>query len=311
MFDKSPAGNGRSTRSLVVSLLIHGIAVIAILAVRYTVEPVIARREERVQLIAPARTPKKSDTIRPPRPPRIRLAARVQLPALRPALIDPLQSPVIQAPPPMPAQAVVAEALPAPKPEAPPPPAVQVGALTQVRTGGFANVSAASDPTTHPKPVSTAGFGDATIGTAAVARRSVSSAGFGEAGAASATPGYRGSVRSSGFGDAISVAPTPIAGRALSSPFPQPAIAAQILEKPRPIYTEEARRLQIEGEVQLEVLFGASGEVQILRVVRGLGHGLDENAAHAAMGIRFLPAKREGRAVDSTALVHITFQLAS
>ena len=88
-------------------------------------------------------------------------------------------------------------------------------------------------------------------------------------------------------------------------------IAAQILEKPRPVYTEEARRLQIEGEVQLEVLFGASGEIHILRVIRGLGHGLDENAAHAARAIRFLPAKREGRAVDSTALVHIIFQLAS
>lgn len=67
----------------------------------------------------------------------------------------------------------------------------------------------------------------------------------------------------------------------------------------------------IEGEVQLEVLFGASGEIHILRVVRGLGHGLDENAVHAAKAIRFLPAKRDGRAVDSTATVHIIFQLAS
>ncbi len=87
--------------------------------------------------------------------------------------------------------------------------------------------------------------------------------------------------------------------------------AAQILEKPRPVYTEEARRLQIEGEVQLEILFGASGEIHILRVVRGLGHGLDENAVQAARTIRYLPAKRDGRPVDSTATVHIIFQLAS
>lgn len=92
---------------------------------------------------------------------------------------------------------------------------------------------------------------------------------------------------------------------------PPAASAAQILDKPRPAYTEEARRLLIEGEVQLEVLFGASGEIHILRVVRGLGHGLDENAVHAAKAIRFLPAKRDGRAVDSTATVHIIFQLAS
>ena len=92
---------------------------------------------------------------------------------------------------------------------------------------------------------------------------------------------------------------------------PPPASAAQILDKPRPAYTEEARRLEIEGEVQLEVVFGASGEVHILRVVRGLGHGLDENAVVAAKAIRFLPAKRDGHTVDSTAMVHIIFQLAS
>ena len=98
---------------------------------------------------------------------------------------------------------------------------------------------------------------------------------------------------------------------AARSQGPPPVTAAQILEKPRPAYTEEARRLQIEGEVQLEILFGASGEIHILRVLQGLGHGLDENAAQAARTIRFLPAKREGRPVDSTATVHIIFQLAS
>ena len=61
----------------------------------------------------------------------------------------------------------------------------------------------------------------------------------------------------------------------------------------------------------ITILFGASGEIQILRVVRGLGHGLDENAAQAARTIRFLPARRDGRPVDSTATVHIIFQLAS
>ena len=59
------------------------------------------------------------------------------------------------------------------------------------------------------------------------------------------------------------------------------------------------------------MIFGASGEIHILRVVRGLGHGLDENAAIAAKAIRFLPAKRDGHTVDSTAMVHIIFQLAS
>jgi TonB family protein len=280
-------------------------ALIAIFAVRYNVESVTARSDTRVQLIEPARVPlRKHATIRAQRTPKIH--ARLLLPAFLPVLIDPLQPPVMQALPPMPA--IVAEVSPTPEPVAPPAPAVQTGAFSRVKTGGFDNVSTASDPITPAKQVSTAGFGDATIAAAAVARRPVSYSGFGNAGATSAPEGYRGPVRNSGFGDAASVTPTAAAAHPLS---PQPAIAAQILEKPHPIYTDEARRLQIEGEVQLEVLFGASGEIHVLRVIRGLGHGLDENAAHAARGIRFLPAKRDGRAVGSTALVHITFQLAS
>ena len=84
----------------------------------------------------------------------------------------------------------------------------------------------------------------------------------------------------------------------------------EILSKPKPVYTEEARRLRIEGEVVLEVLFRASTQVCVLRVVRGLGHGLDESAARAATGIRFRPASENGRAVDSVATVKIEFQLA-
>jgi len=91
------------------------------------------------------------------------------------------------------------------------------------------------------------------------------------------------------------------------------ALTAQveILYKPKPAYTDEARKLNLEGEVLLEVLFGANGELHINRVVRGLGHGLDEAAVSAANKIKFKPAQRNGSAVDSTAVVHVMFQLAS
>jgi TonB family protein len=85
---------------------------------------------------------------------------------------------------------------------------------------------------------------------------------------------------------------------------------AEILSKPRPAYTDEARRLQIEGEVLLEVLFGASGEARVVRMLRGLGHGLDQNAIAAARAIHFRPAQRDGLDVDSSAVVHIVFHLA-
>jgi len=85
----------------------------------------------------------------------------------------------------------------------------------------------------------------------------------------------------------------------------------EIVFKPKPVYTDEARRLNLEGEVLLEVMFGANGQLRVNRVVRGLGHGLDEAAVTAANKIKFKPAQRNGSAVDSTAIVHVTFQLAS
>lgn len=85
----------------------------------------------------------------------------------------------------------------------------------------------------------------------------------------------------------------------------------EILYKPKPVYTEEARKLNLQGEVLLEVLFGANGELRVNRVVRGVGHGLDEAAITAANRIKFKPAQHNGTAVDSTAIVHVMFQLAS
>ena len=88
------------------------------------------------------------------------------------------------------------------------------------------------------------------------------------------------------------------------------ASPVEILSKPRPVYTAEARQLRIEGEVLLDVMFAASGDIRVVRVVRGLGHGLDEAAQHAAQKIRFNPAKRDGQPYDSDAVVHIVFALA-
>lgn len=68
--------------------------------------------------------------------------------------------------------------------------------------------------------------------------------------------------------------------------------------------------MAIEGEVLIEVLFSASGQARVSRVLRGLGHGLDEQAVDAAERIRFRPAMRGGAPVDSSAVVHIVFQLA-
>lgn len=83
----------------------------------------------------------------------------------------------------------------------------------------------------------------------------------------------------------------------------------EILSKPRPVYTAEARERHVEGEVQLDVFFRASGQVEVLRVIHGLGLGLDETAATAASHIRFRPGTRDGSPVDMRGIVHIVFQL--
>ncbi|MEI9811407.1 MAG: energy transducer TonB [Acidobacteriota bacterium] len=84
----------------------------------------------------------------------------------------------------------------------------------------------------------------------------------------------------------------------------------EILFKPRPAYTDEARRLRIEGEVVLDVLFTASGEAHVQGVIQSLGHGLDESARESAAHIQFRPATRGGESIDQSAIVHIAFQLA-
>src|SRR5437667_1441340 len=113
-------------------------------------------------------------------------------------------------------------------------------------------------------------------------------------------------VHQTGF-DAEPAKPEPAPKKRDAGP---PQTPVEILFKPKPQYTQEARTLKLEGEVLLKVLFTAGGQARVLDVVQGLGHGLDENAVHAAEQIRFKPAIRDGVPVDSTATVHILFELA-
>jgi TonB family protein len=114
-------------------------------------------------------------------------------------------------------------------------------------------------------------------------------------------------VKTGGFGDDTAVVgPQPVQRVQAKAPANTPV---EILSKPKPVYTQEARNLRLEGEVSLEVVFSASGSVQVVRVVRGLGHGLDEAAEQAAAQIKFHPGTRDGVPVDTRATVHIVFEL--
>jgi TonB family protein len=136
----------------------------------------------------------------------------------------------------------------------------------------------------------------------------VTSTGFGN-GVAIGTggTGSRGTVQQGAFADEHTVMAGPRIRQTAAVSNSKPV---EILFKPKPAYTDEARSKKIEGEVLLQVVFAASGEVRVERVVQGLGYGLDSAAETAAREIRFRPAQQEGQPVDSNAIVHITFALA-
>jgi TonB family protein len=134
----------------------------------------------------------------------------------------------------------------------------------------------------------------------------VASADFGN-GVATTKKSTGGSIATGGFGSEQVVHGGPKIAQADAGPATVPV---EITFKPQPVYTDEARSLKLEGEVLLEVMFGANGTLHVNRVVRGLGHGLDEAAIAAANKMRFKPAARMGQPVDSTAVVHVSFQMA-
>ena len=141
----------------------------------------------------------------------------------------------------------------------------------------------------------------------------VASAGFGS-GMAGGGPGGGGAggnaapVSVGGFEKSRQVAAAPAANpEALATVDFQPV---EIISKPTPVYTEEARKLGIQGDVALSVIFLADGTIKLNGVVKSLGHGLDQAAEQAAMRIRFKPAKRAGQPTDFPATLRIEFRLA-
>jgi TonB family protein len=139
------------------------------------------------------------------------------------------------------------------------------------------------------------------------ARGTVASAGFGNGVAVGSTGGGpRGGVQQGVFANEQAAA-APKVRRTADESNTKPV---QILSVPRPVYTAEGRANKVEGVVLLQVVFTASGEVRVERVVKGLGYGLDQAAEDAARQIRFRPATRDGQPVDFSAVARIVFELA-
>lgn len=82
-----------------------------------------------------------------------------------------------------------------------------------------------------------------------------------------------------------------------------------IVSRVEPQYSEEARKARYQGTVVLEAIVRRDGTVDILRVIRSLGFGLDENAIQALKQWRFRPGMRNGVPVDVALNIEVNFNL--
>jgi TonB family protein len=84
-----------------------------------------------------------------------------------------------------------------------------------------------------------------------------------------------------------------------------PVLVTQVL----PEYSEEARKARFQGRVVLDTIVLEDGTVQIVRIVRKVGFGLDEKAIAAVVQWRFQPARMNGKAVPVALNVEVNFNL--
>jgi protein CpxP len=79
--------------------------------------------------------------------------------------------------------------------------------------------------------------------------------------------------------------------------------------QPLPAYTQEARDAKVEGIVLLQCIIRKDSSITDVKVIRGLGYGLDESAINTLTSWRFKPGTLNGTPVDVRANVEISFRL--
>lgn len=85
--------------------------------------------------------------------------------------------------------------------------------------------------------------------------------------------------------------------------------APQAISAPDPEYTEEARRAKTQGTCILWLIVDSAGRPRDIRVIRGLGFGLDAKALEAVRQWRFQPSMKDGKPVDVQISVEVAFHL--
>jgi len=85
--------------------------------------------------------------------------------------------------------------------------------------------------------------------------------------------------------------------------------APAVLYKIDPEYSEEARKAKYSGTVVLYIQVDESGHATHMRVVKGIGLGLDEKALEAVNKWRFKPGLKDGKPVVVEAHIEVNFRL--
>lgn len=85
--------------------------------------------------------------------------------------------------------------------------------------------------------------------------------------------------------------------------------APQAISTPDPEYTEEARLARTQGTCILWLIVDSEGHPRDIRVIRGLGFGLDTKAIEAVKQWRFQPALKDGKPVNVQISVEVGFRL--
>ena len=76
-----------------------------------------------------------------------------------------------------------------------------------------------------------------------------------------------------------------------------------------PEYTDEALEAKLEGTVLLKTVVGIDGVPNEIKVVRGLGKGLDEKAIECLRQWRFAPATNHGDLIPMEITFEMNFRL--
>jgi protein TonB len=117
-----------------------------------------------------------------------------------------------------------------------------------------------------------------------------------------------GSGKKSGMGD--DEGPGAGQGQAYDGPYANVVSLPRCAYCPDPQYTDEAREAKMQGKVTLRVLVSADGRAAQIRIVQGIGMGLDERAEQAIRGWKFVPARDAARhAVPAWITVEAVFRL--